>query len=213
MKKYFVFSFLLILFILPLSGQQVLSAEILPHPEVNQERLDRINQLINAFVKENKIIGAVALVAKDGKLLIHNGYGMDDKETGKKMDKNGIFRIASQTKALTSVGILMLMESGKLLLSDPVHKYIPTFKKMAVLQSFNEKDSTFTTVPAKRDITLRDLLTHTSGLGYAGIGSPAMKAIYAKNGISAGVGEMNADIFKTMMRLGELPLEYQLGLS
>ena len=84
MKKYFVFSFLLILFILPLSGQQVLSAEILPHPEVNQERLDRINQLINAFVKENKIIGAVALVAKDGKLLIHNGYGMDDKETGKK---------------------------------------------------------------------------------------------------------------------------------
>jgi CubicO group peptidase (beta-lactamase class C family) len=189
----------------------MLSADILPHSEVYPDRLDRINQVINEFVMENKIIGAVALVAKDGKLLIHKGYGLDDKETGKKMDKNGVFRIASQTKALTSVGILMLMESGKLLLSDPVHKFIPTFKKMTVLQSFSEKDSTFTTVPAKRDITLKDLLTHTSGLGYAGIGSPAMKAIYAKNGISAGVGEMNADIFKTMLRLGELPLEYQPG--
>lgn len=211
MKKYFVLIYLSIVSILPISGQQMLSADILPHSEVYPDRLDRINQVINEFVMENKIIGAVALVAKDGKLLIHNGYGLDDKETGKKMDKNGVFRIASQTKALTSVGILMLMESGKLLLSDPVHKFIPTFKKMTVLQSFSEKDSTFTTVPAKRDITLKDLLTHTSGLGYAGIGSPAMKAIYAKNGISAGVGEMNADIFKTMLRLGELPLEYQPG--
>ena len=144
-------------------------------------------------------------------MLIHRGYGVDDRSTGKKMEKDAIFRIASQTKALTSVGIMMLMESGALLLSDPVHKFIPTFKNLKVLNTFSEKDSTFTTVPAKRDITIKDLLTHTSGLGYAGIGSPAMKAIYAKNKISAGIGETDANIHTTMLRLGELPLEYQPG--
>jgi CubicO group peptidase (beta-lactamase class C family) len=97
------------------------------------------------------------------------------------------------------------------LLSDPVHKFIPTFKNLKVLNTFSEKDSTYTAVPAKRDITIRDLLTHTSGLGYAGIGSPAMKAIYSKNKISAGIGETDANIHTTMLRLGELPLEYQPG--
>ena len=211
MKKFFVFSFFTLNFSLVLFGQQVLSSEVLPHPEVHQERLERVNKVIQDFVSDNKIVGAVALVSKDGKLLIHRGYGVDDRSIGKKMEKDAIFRIASQTKALTSVGIMMLMESGALLLSDPVHKFIPTFKNLKVLNTFSEKDSTYTTVPAKRDITIKDLLTHTSGLGYAGIGSPAMKAIYAKNKISAGIGEIDANIHTTMLKLGELPLEYQPG--
>jgi CubicO group peptidase (beta-lactamase class C family) len=211
MKKILGFSIYLWFNMPLLVAQKNLSSDILPHPEVNQERLDRVDQVIREYIKEYKIPGAVALVAKDGNLLIHSAYGLDDQDTGKKMDKNGIFRIASQTKALTSVGILMLMESGKLLLSDPVHKFIPTFKNMGVLKSFSETDSSYTTTPAKRAITIRDLLTHTSGLGYAGIGSPAMKAIYAKNNITAGVGEMNADMAATMLHLGELPLEYQPG--
>lgn len=211
MKKFFVFSFFCLNFSLVLLGQQVLSSEVLPHPEVNQERLERVNKVIQDFVSDNKIVGAVALVSKDGKLLIHRGYGLDDRSTGKKMEKDAIFRIASQTKALTSVGIMILMESGALLLSDPVHKFIPTFKNLKVLNTFSEKDSTYTTVPAKRDITIRDLLTHTSGLGYAGIGSPAIKAIYAKNKISAGIGETDANMRTTMLNLGSLPLEYQPG--
>jgi CubicO group peptidase (beta-lactamase class C family) len=211
MKKFFVFSFFTLNFSLVLLGQQVLSSEVLPHSEVHQDRLERVNKVIQDFVSDNKIVGAVALVSKDGKLLIHRGYGVDDRSTGKKMEKDAIFRIASQTKALTSVGIMMLMESGALLLSDPVHKFIPTFKNLKVLNTFSEKDSTYTTVPAKRDITIKDLLTHTSGLGYAGIGSPAMKAIYAKNKISAGIGEIDANIHTTMLKLGELPLEYQPG--
>jgi len=211
MKKIFVSSFFTLYFSLVLFGQQVLSSEVLPHPEVHQERLERVNKVIQDFVSDNKIVGAVALVSKDGKLLIHRGYGVDDRSIGKKMEKDAIFRIASQTKALTSVGIMMLMESGALLLSDPVHKFIPTFKNLKVLNTFSEKDSTYTTVPAKRDITIRDLLTHTSGLGYAGIGSPAMKAIYAKNKISTGIGETDANIHTTMLKLGELPLEYQPG--
>jgi CubicO group peptidase (beta-lactamase class C family) len=128
MKKFFVFSFFTLNFSLVLLGQQVLSSEVSPHPEVHQERLERVNKVIQDFVIDNKIIGAVALVSKDGKLLIHRGYGLDDRSTGKKMEKDAIFRIASQTKALTSVGIMMLMESGALLLSDPVHKFIHTFK-------------------------------------------------------------------------------------
>ncbi len=211
MKKFFVFSFFTLNFSLVLLGQQVLSSAVLPHPEVHPERLERVNKVIQDFVSDNKIVGAVALVSKDGKLLIHRGYGVDDRSTGKKMEKDAIFRIASQTKALTSVGIMMLMESGDLLLSDPVHKFIPTFKNLKVLNTFSEKDSTYTSVPAKRDITIKDLLTHTSGLGYAGIGSPAMKAIYANNKISAGIGETDANIHTTMLRLGELPLEYQPG--
>ena len=211
MKKFFVFSFFTLNFSLVLLGQQLLSSAVLPHPEVHPERLERVNKVIQDFVSDNKIVGAVALVSKDGKLLIHRGYGLDDRSTGKKMEKDAIFRIASQTKALTSIGIMMLMESGDLLLSDPVHKFIPTFKNLKVLNTFSEKDSTFTTVPAKRDITIKDLLTHTSGLGYAGIGSPAMKAFYAKNKISAGFGETDANIHTTMLRLGELPLEYQPG--
>lgn len=211
MKKFFVFSFLTLNFSLVLLGQQVLSSEVVPHSEVHQDRLERVNKVIQDFVSDNRIVGAVALVSKDGKLLIHRGYGVDDRSTGKKMEKDAIFRIASQTKALTSVGIMMLMESGALLLSDPVHKFIPTFKNLKVLNTFSEKDSTYTTVPAKRDITIKDLLTHTSGLGYAGIGSPAMKAIYAKNKISAGIGETDANIHTTMLKLGELPLEYQPG--
>lgn len=211
MKKLFVFSFFFLNFSLVLLGQQVLSTDVMPHPEVNQERLERVNKVIQDFVSDNKIVGAVALVSKDGKLQIHRAYGVDDRNTGKKMEKEAIFRIASQTKALTSVGIMMLMESGDLLLSDPVHKFIPTFKNLKVLNTFSEKDSTYTTVAAKRDITIRDLLTHTSGLGYAGIGSPAMKAIYAKNKISAGIGETDANMRTTMLNLGALPLEYQPG--
>lgn len=211
MKKLFVFSFFCLNFSLVLLGQKVLSTEVMPHPGVNQGRLERVNKVIQDFVSDNKIVGAVALVSKDGKLQIHRAYGVDDRNTGKKMEKEAIFRIASQTKALTSVGIMMLMESGDLLLSDPVHKFIPTFKNLKVLNTFSEKDSTYTTVAAKRDITIRDLLTHTSGLGYAGIGSPAMKAIYAKNKISAGIGETDANMRTTMLNLGALPLEYQPG--
>ena len=86
MKKFFVFSFFTLNFSLVLLGQQVLSSEVLPHSEVHQDRLERVNKVIQDFVSDNKIVGAVALVSKDGKLLIHRGYGVDDRSTGKKME-------------------------------------------------------------------------------------------------------------------------------
>jgi CubicO group peptidase (beta-lactamase class C family) len=190
---------------------QVIQPAAKPNPKDNYERLKRIDNLINGFVQENKLVGAVTLVVKDGQVIQHQGYGLDDLDTKKTMSKDGIFRIASQTKAITSVGIMLLVEEGKILLNDPLYKFIPSFKKPSVLAKFNEKDSSYTTVPAKRDITIKDLLTHTSGLGYASIGSPAMQAIYAKNNITAGVGEMKNNLDDAMTRLGRLPLEFQPG--
>src|SRR6266699_3026380 len=99
------------------------------------------------------------------------------------MQKDDIFRIASQTKAITSVAVMMLFEEGKFMLDDPVSNYIPEFKHPRVLDKFNKADTTYTTVPAKREITIRDLLTHTSGIGYAQIGTPEANAIYAKAGV------------------------------
>ncbi len=127
------------------------------------------------------------------------------------MQTDHIFRIASQTKAITSIGLMMLFEEGKFLLDDPISKYIPEFANPQVLEKFNEKDTTFTTVPSGREITIRDLLTHTSGIDYAGIGSPQMKAIYTKAGITGGFGNDRVTIGDDIKLLGKQPLVHQPG--
>jgi CubicO group peptidase (beta-lactamase class C family) len=96
-------------------------------------------------------------------------------------------------------------------LDDPVSKYLPAFQKQTVLDKFNAPDTTYTTVPAKREITIRDLLTHTSGLGYAQIGSKEANAIYAKNNVPVGIGVVNTTLLDAMNRLGKLPLMHQPG--
>lgn len=212
MRSFQNYCLLLLLCVLTINAHtQVLLPTVKPSPKVNPERLKRIDAVINEFVQQNKIVGAVTLLVKDGQIVQHQSYGIDDIENKKPMAKDAIFRIASQTKAITTVAVMMLLEDGKLLLNDPVSKYIPEFAKPTVLATFNEKDSSYTTVPAKREITIKDLLTHTSGLGYAGIGTPAMNAIYAKNRITGGVGEMKNEIDATMKRLAKLPLEVQPG--
>ena len=127
------------------------------------------------------------------------------------MQTDAIFRIASQTKAIVSIGLMMLFEEGKFLLDDPVSKYIPEFANPQVLDKFNPDDTTFTTVPAKREITIRDLLTHTSGIDYAGIGSPIMNAIYSKAGIIGGFGNDKVTIGDDIKILGKQPLVHQPG--
>jgi CubicO group peptidase (beta-lactamase class C family) len=132
-------------------------------------------------------------------------------ETKAPLDKNGIFRIASQTKAVTTVAAMILWEEGKFSLDDPVSKYIPSFANEQVLNTFNFKDTTYTTVPAKRAVTIRDLLSHVSGLGYPAIGTPQENAIYAKAAISGGVGVNSQKLSEVMNRLGTLPLFFQPG--
>ncbi len=174
-------------------------------------RLARLDSSMNDWVKKKWINGAVAFIARNGKIVYHQSAGYNDLDTKVQLDKNGIFRIASQTKAITSVAVMMLWEEGKFSLEDPVSKFIPAFADEKVLDKFNSKDTTYTTVPAKRLITIRDLLTHTSGIGYASIGSAEAKAIYAKNNITGGLDVKDDKLSSAMSRLGSLPLMFQPG--
>jgi CubicO group peptidase (beta-lactamase class C family) len=183
-------------------------------PEVvgfSTERLARLDSTMNNWVKKGWINGGVGFIARDGKIVYYKASGFNNAETKEKLKEDGIFRIASQTKAITSMAVMMLWEEGKFLLDEPVSKYIPAFANAAVLDKFNPKDTTYTTVPAKRAITIRDLLTHTSGIDYAQIGSPEAKAIYSKNKITAGLDVSGDKLSDAMTRLGALPLVHQPG--
>ncbi len=178
---------------------------------VDYTTLAKIDALVNEYVDSNWLAGAVTIVIKDNQVVQHKGYGYADIASKKPMSKDAIFRIMSQTKAITSVGIMVLYEQAKLLLDDPVSKYIPEFKNQGVLDKFNDADTTYTTVPAKREITIRDLLTHTSGLDYTDIGSSKVKAIYTKNNIPSGLGYFNEDLLDRMKAMAKLPLSFQPG--
>ncbi|MBZ4189125.1 serine hydrolase domain-containing protein [Niabella beijingensis] len=175
------------------------------------ERLQRIDRVIQEYVQKNWIKGATALIAHNGVIVYNKAFGLNNAQSGTPLKSNDIFRIASQTKAITSVAVMMLFEEGKFLLDDPISKFIPSFARPKVLDQFNAADSSYTTVPAKREITIRDLLTHTSGLDYAQIGSPNMKAIYAKAGLEAGFVIKPQKLADAIDRLGTLPLVHQPG--
>ncbi len=174
-------------------------------------RLARLDSNMNDWVKKKWVNGSVALIARKGKIVFYKAYGYNDPDTKAPLDKTGIFRIASQTKAVTTVAAMILWEEGKYSLDDPVSKFIPSFANQQVLNTFDFKDTTYTTVPAKRAVTIRDLLTHVSGLGYPAIGTPRENAIYAKYAITGGVGVRNQKLSDVMNRLGTLPLFFQPG--
>lgn len=177
----------------------------------SSDRFKKIDQVMSGWVDKGWMQGGTALVIRNNKIVYYKAAGFNDKELNVQMQKDNIFRIASQTKAITSVAIMILFEEGKLLLDDPVSKYIPAFAKQQVLDKFNAADTTYTTVPAKKEITIRELLTHTSGLGYAQIGSREANAIYAKSNITAGIGVQGDKLTDAMNRLAKLPLMHQPG--
>lgn len=119
--------------------------------------------MLNKAVAESEIPGAVALVARHGKIVYLKAFGMADNTSSKKLNTDAIFRIASQSKAITTTAVMMLWEEGKFKLDDPISKYIPEFKNPQVLDSLYP-DGKYTTKAAKREITIRDLITHTSGI-------------------------------------------------
>jgi CubicO group peptidase (beta-lactamase class C family) len=178
---------------------------------VDYEKLTRIDNLINDYIKKDWLKGVVTIIVKDNQLIQYKGYGYQDAETKKPMPNDAIFRIMSQTKAITSAGILTLYEEGKLMLDEPIAHFIPEFQNPVVLDKYNPADTTYTTVPAKRDITFRDLLTHTSGIDYADIGTDRMNAIYAKAGIPSGLGYFNEFLLEKMKMLAKMPLDFQPG--
>ena len=180
-------------------------------PSVDSRRLARIDTIVNEYIGKGWINGVVTLFVKNGHVVQYKGYGYADKASGRSMRRDDLFRIASQTKAIVSVGAMQLYEQGKFYLDEPVSDFIPAFKDMKVLDKFNPADSSYTTVPAKRPVTFRDLLTHSSGLDYAGIGTKEGRAIYAKAGLSSGLGIVDQDLKERMETLARLPLINQPG--
>src|SRR5579872_6415508 len=174
-------------------------------------RLARLDSGMSHWVKNKWVNGSVAFVARHGRIVFYKAYGYNDPDTRAPLPRNGIFRIASQTKAVTTVAAMMLWEEGKFSLDDPVYKYIPSFAHQGVLAGFDWKDTSWTTVPARRPITIRDMLTHTSGLGYPAIGTPEANAIYAKYHVTGGVGVTGQTLSAAMTQLGELPSLFQPG--
>jgi CubicO group peptidase (beta-lactamase class C family) len=178
----------------------------------SSERLTRLDKVLDAYVESGQLPGAVAMVLRDGRPVYQRAVGWADREAGRKMTVDTIFRIASQTKAITSVAALSLVEEGAISLSDPVSRFIPSFAKTSVAVGTGPN---VTVVPARRPITIRDLLTHTAGISY-GV-QPEIAAQYEAKGLgpAAGFGWFLADksepVCEAMARLGTLPFVAQPG--
>lgn len=167
---------------------------------VSTERLERIHAAVARRIAAKDYSGAVSLVARDGKIVHFEAQGLRDVETGKPMTTDSIFRMASMSKPVTGVAVLMLVEEGKIRLTEPVSKYIPEFKGMKVAVPDPSQPSGFNTVPASHDITIWELLTHTSGLASGKI------ALREAGKLPRKPGETLADYIP---RLGATPLEFQ----
>lgn len=179
---------------------------------MSSERIKRIEDMLAEAIKNDNIPGATALIVKDGKVVYQKAFGYADVPNKIVMKNEHIFRIASMSKAITATAIMMLWEQGKFTLDDPISRYIPEFKNPVVLDKFRMTDSTYTTKPADREITIRHLLTHTSGLGYGVIdGDEKMKAIYKKAGIVDLFTTQPVKIGDNIKKLAKLPLHASPG--
>jgi len=174
--------------------------------------LSVIDNYLTENIEKGVIPGGVFLVAKKGKIEYFKSFGFDDQSINKPYENDNIFRIASMTKNLTVVSIMQLMENGKLDLDDPVSKYIPSFKKTMVLENFHENDSTYTTVKQYKEISIKNLLTHTSGIYYGAFETDSLRAVYMKNDLM-GFG-LSTDQFTTeemVNKIAAAPLAFQPG--
>ncbi|SHE42574.1 CubicO group peptidase, beta-lactamase class C family [Fodinibius roseus] len=179
---------------------------------MSEERLSRIDMMLEEAVEDKQIPGAVALVARNGTIVYHKAFGTADSETGRTLREDDIFRIASQTKAVTATAVMMLWEEGKFRLDDPIAKYIPGFKDAQILDSFNAEDTTYTTQPADKPVTIRHLLTHTSGIGYGMIdGDDRFRKIYQKAGVTDLFTTKDITIGESVKKLAKLPLHHHPG--
>jgi CubicO group peptidase (beta-lactamase class C family) len=171
------------------------------------QRLRRLTDTFEAYVLEGKLAGSVVLVARRGKIVYLHPFGQRDREANAGMPENAIFRIASQTKAIVSVGVLLLQEQGKLLINDPVGKYLPEFQQTTV--AVPRKEGGYDVVEAKRPITIRHLLTHTAGIGYGeGIARDRWQAAKIQGWYFA---DRDEPVGATVSRMAALPFDAQPG--
>lgn len=179
-------------------------------PGFLDDRLQRIDNAINAEISVGKIPGAVALIMKDGDVAYHKSFGLADIESETPMQTDSIFRIASMTKAVTTVAAMTLYERGYFRLNDPIAKYLPEFGDMRVVSAVDDDGNVVTTVAAKNPIRVIHLLTHTAGLGYPFIPSQVQKA-YVDAGIIDGLTAQDVDLASNMSLLAGQPLLFEPG--
>ncbi|UCF21543.1 MAG: beta-lactamase family protein [Gemmatimonadota bacterium] len=193
-----------------LSGQAFAQELQRAQPEevgLSSARLGRLSGVLQDYVNDGKLAGAVALVARHGEVAYLEAFGHRELESGAPMHEDAIFRIASQTKAIVSVGVMILQEEGLLLISDPVGKYLPEFQNTTV--AVPREDGGYDVVDAERPITIRDLLTHTAGIGY---GEGVARDRWAEAGIQGWYfADRDEPIGATVARMASLPFDAQPG--
>ena len=174
---------------------------------LSSQRLQRIRNALQVDIGKGIVPGAVVLIARHGKIVCLEALGYRDREAGAAIATDTIFRIASMTKPFTSVATMMLAEEGKLLIADPVSRYIPEFANLSVAVDSDGEAKTLTTEPLKREMTVQDLLRHTSGLTYAHLAGPSLKQAYE----AANVLDEKQTNAEMVIKLAKLPLAYQPG--
>jgi CubicO group peptidase (beta-lactamase class C family) len=172
------------------------------------DRLERLDQAVARLVEEEKIAGAVVLLMRRGRVAHFAAYGQADREAGRPMGRDAIFRICSMSKPVTSVAAMMLFEEGRFLLDDPVATFLPEFEKPGVLVPAGKFHGV---VPATKPITVRHLLTHTSGIAYRFFGQPIIADLYAGAGITDGLSETELDLGENVRRIAAQPLLHEPG--
>jgi CubicO group peptidase (beta-lactamase class C family) len=199
---------LMLMLVTPAFAQSATS-ENTAAPGLDPQRLGRIDTAINEEIAAGKIPGAVALIAHNGKLVYHKSFGFADLDSQTPMQTNSIFRIASMTKAITSVAVMVLYEQGRFRLSDPVSRYIPAFTDMTLLSGPDEDGKT-SRIKATKPIRIIDLLTHSSGISYPFIASNVQQD-YLDAGMIDGLTAKDITLKSQMELLAKQPLMFEPG--
>lgn len=210
-----------LLLALVLGAAPVLAGDGLPRGDAealgfDPAKLGRIEATLQEAVDAGRIAGGSALIARRGEVAYETAVGMADREAGRAMAGDTIVRIASMSKAITSVAVMILVDEGKVSLDDPVAKFLPEFAHPTVLvarDGHGDDAHPFEIVPAKGQITIRQLLTHTSGLTYRFAGRPHLAELYVRAGVSDGLVETPGTIGDNAWRIAQVPLLHEPGTA
>ncbi|GAB1255756.1 serine hydrolase domain-containing protein [Aurantivibrio plasticivorans] len=167
---------------------------------MSSERLTNVNNVLQGYIDDGEIVGAVSMISRHGKVVHHEKFGVHNKDSGQETELDSIYRIYSMTKPVTTVGAMMLYEEGKFQLTDPVEKYLPEFKNVLVLTEDGKLEK------QKRPFTIQMLMSHTGGLTYGVFGNTPVDQQYRKAGIL-----QDKDLAEMVSDLGNIPLQYQPG--
>lgn len=210
MRNLLVYTFLLLYSLA--NAQHLPLREATPESAgMSAERLRRLDGLLQRYVTEERLPGMTGIVVRDGKIVWHKAFGTRDLDAGDPLQRDDIYRIASMTKAVTSVAAMMLFEEGKFSLDDPIANYLPAFKNPKVLVDYNREANTWNAVPARSDITVRQLLNHTSGIGYGPLTNDDFKLMYEKAGVYVLSTTADISLQENINRLATMPLVHHPG--